>query len=761
MLQRVQPGPTTATLTDIQWELGRRKLAAFARLAWPYVDPATYLHNWHIDAIAEHLQAVNRGEITRLLINIPPRHMKSLISVVMWPVWTWIQDAQMLDTGIVRPTIGPHCKFMTLSYSGDLALRDATKSRELIRSAWFQENYGHLFRLNPGQDAKSRYLNDHGGHRIASSVSGIGTGEGGDIIVVDDANNVKDIESATIRDETIRWYDESMQTRLNQAKYGAFVVIQQRVHERDLTGHILAKNLGYTHLCLPARFDPGHPHVYRGDRRSVPGEPLWPARFDAEALEGLARAMGSYACTPAESPVLMADLSMKPISTVRAGDVVVGFETNPLGEDAGYSRQRLVPAKVKAVHRYPSARVVRMKLDSGEVIRCTPDHKWYRRQRETGAHYAPAKIGAPLVRVCPARLPKIDDLRLAGWLGGFYEGEGTVSFVRRHKNCRPVARIAFYQGAGRNKPLCDKLEAALDYFGFDYAVSMDERKDPSAGVNFEYRCYTLRGKTLPLMQRFLHVTRTDKWRDRMIEGAFGTKFSTGKERVVSIHDDGVEDVFALETETGNYVVWGLASSNSAGQLQQLPAPREGGLFKRHHFEIVDAVPAKRKLVRSWDFAATAEGTSFDPDYTAGVLMSRDEQGFYYVEDVVRFRGSAAEVDTSVQNVASFDGRATKVTVPKDPGSAGKALAAYYTRMLAGYDVSTIAPTGDKVTRATPFAAQVEAGNVKLLRAPWNAAFLDELCIFPNGAHDDQVDAAADAFNTLAEPGGNGYRIRRF
>lgn len=184
----------------------------------------------------------------------------------------------------------------------------------------------------------------------------------------------------------------------------------------------------------------------------------------------------------------------------------------------------------------------------------------------------------------------------------------------------------------------------------------------------------------------------------------------------------------------------------AGQYQQRPSPREGGLFKRAWFEIVDAIPATAtRKARAWDLGATEGGG----DATAGVKASRTPDGVFYIEDVRHDRLGPAGVERLIVTTASQDGTACTVRLPQDPGAAGKAYAATLITKLAGYPVKAIAPTGDKQTRATPAAAQAEAGNIKILRGPWNEAFLNEVCTFPSGSHDDQVDALADAINELA------------
>jgi len=194
----------------------------------------------------------------------------------------------------------------------------------------------------------------------------------------------------------------------------------------------------------------------------------------------------------------------------------------------------------------------------------------------------------------------------------------------------------------------------------------------------------------------------------------------------------------------------------AGQFQQRPTPRSGGMFQRGDFEIVDAVPAKvRRRVRAWDFAASKEKPGKQPDWTVGLRMALAD-GVFYIEDVCRGRWSASEVERTLKNTASQDGTTISIRMPQDPGAAGKADAETKVKLLAGYSVVVKPISGDKATRARPASAQAEAGNVKLLRGPWNEAFLDEICAFPNAAFDDQVDAFADALNELAL--GSSYNI---
>ena len=275
-------------LHQVETEEMKRSLKEFTKNSWQAIEPGRdFYDNWHIDAISEHLQAVVEGDIKRLIINIPPRHMKSISVAVALPAWTW--------------TIQPSKRFLFASYAGSLSIRDSVKCRRLIDSQWYKSYFGDTFKLTSDQNQKQRFENDKTGQRIATSVDGALTGEGGDIIVIDDPHNVREAESSTVREGVLEWWDQAMQTRLNDPKTGAFIIIMQRVHENDLTGHILRNEYNaWDHLCLPARYEIGHPTPTRtslgfSDPRTKEGELLWEKRIDEKTLGTLEKSLGSYA----------------------------------------------------------------------------------------------------------------------------------------------------------------------------------------------------------------------------------------------------------------------------------------------------------------------------------------------------------------------------------------------------------------------------------------------------------------------------------
>ena len=471
--------PAVPSLSEADWiaierEYCERSLTHFIRQAWPVLEPATpYCHGYHIDAICDHLAAVDRGEIRNLLINIPPRCMKSLLVSVMWPAWRW--------------ALHPTTRWLFASYAQQLSIRDSLKMRRLIESPWYQSLWGDKYALTSDQNAKMRFENDATGYRIATATGATATGEGGDLVVVDDPHSAAGAGSEAQRQTTLTWWDETMSTRLNDPKTGAKVIVMQRLHERDLSGHVLEQG-GYEHLCLPLEYEPER-HCVTGigwqDWRGEPGELLWPERLGLKERDTKYRELGDY----------------------------------------GYS----------------------------------------------------------------------------------------------------------------------------------------------------------------------------------------------------------------------------------GQFQQRPSPRGGGLFPVDRFEIMHHPPAPKDIqytVRQWDKAGTAGGGA----YTAGVLMHRLHSGQYVVADVVRGQFGALDREQRIKQTAAADGVKTKVVVEQEPGSGGKESAESTIRNLSGYRVEADRVTGDKVTRAEPYAAQVQGGNVALVAAPWNNAFIAEHETFPNGTYKDQVDAAAGAFAHLSPIG---------
>ena len=499
------------SLDDVQRQLALRSLNHFLAKGWRSIDPSPFLPNWHIDVIGEHFTDVVKGRTRRLIVNIPPRMIKSIFGAVALPAWTWVQPEDP-----AYPLQGPGVRFLYASYAHTLSLRDSTKTRRLIESPWYRSvKASQIWSLGPDyyatvdahgrevgwtptpgwelqkdQNTKTKFENTAGGYRLATSVDGALTGEGGDIIVIDDAHNAKEVQSDVMLESVANWWDHAMSTRLNNPKIGAYIVIMQRLHHRDLTGHLLAKDYGgWTHLCLPMEYEPDHPYVYGKDPRTKPGALLHEARVGPKEVEQLKKDLGQY--------------------------------------------------------------------------------------------------------------------------------------------------------------------------------------------------------------------------------------------------------------------------GAAGQLQQRPAPREGGLFKRHYFQRAGALPHDVVSVRGWDLASTSTLTASNPDWTYTILLSKQRStGKYFLSKGRQFREQGAEVELEMMQTAKHEGKRIGIAIPQDPGQAGKSQAQYYVKKLAGWIVYINTMSGDKIVRATPWSLQAEQLNFFIVytddpnQDAWIEPFLSSVTIFPNGDHDDDVDAVSLAFEAI-------------
>lgn len=272
------------TLDDIRAakkELARRSLAEFAKQAWHVLEPATDLKwGWALDAICEHLEAVTHGDIKRLLMNVPPGSMKSLLTGVIWPAWEWgPQDRASL-------------RYLGTAHKQELGVRDNMKCRRLIQSEWYQSRWP--VSLTSDQNAKTKFENDKTGFREAMAFASM-TGARGDRVILDDPHSVDDANSVAKLSADITTFREALPSRVNNDK-SAIVIIMQRLNEADVSS--VAIELGYEHLMIPMRYEPKRSRVTSigwQDPRKVDGELMFPDRFPDEQVKELEATMGSYA----------------------------------------------------------------------------------------------------------------------------------------------------------------------------------------------------------------------------------------------------------------------------------------------------------------------------------------------------------------------------------------------------------------------------------------------------------------------------------
>ena len=268
-------------IAAVERELCRRSLAHFAKRAWSVLEPATELKwGWALDAICEHLEAVTHNDIRRLLMNVPPGSMKSLLTSVIWPAWEW------------GPQNMPAMRFINTAHKQDLAVRDNLKCRRLIQSSWYQSLWPVV--LTGDQNAKTKFENDKTGFREAMAFTSM-TGSRGDRVILDDPHSVDDANSQAHLAAGVKTFREALPSRVNNDK-SAIIIIMQRLHEADVSAEALA--LGYEHLCIPMRFEPARrctTSIGWQDPRKIDGELMFPDRFPEAQVRELEISLGSYA----------------------------------------------------------------------------------------------------------------------------------------------------------------------------------------------------------------------------------------------------------------------------------------------------------------------------------------------------------------------------------------------------------------------------------------------------------------------------------
>lgn len=272
--------------TDLVRSICKDSYFEFFNIAWEVLEPTTELiPNWHIKYLCDLLQseveriAVGKPKDKDIIINIPPRSLKSSITTIFLNAWTWIRY--------------PHLKFITASYNQELANSLSTATRRLIESNWYQEHFGHTFKLTTDQNTKSWFENDKGGMRKAVGVGSGITGQGCDIKIVDDALNPQMADSDAERLNCLEWYDKTLFSRLNNQNIGIRIIIMQRLHQNDLTGHLLSKRaMYYKHICIPVEnTEMVSPKELVGNYKDGL---FFPKRFPASSLSEYKSNLGTY-----------------------------------------------------------------------------------------------------------------------------------------------------------------------------------------------------------------------------------------------------------------------------------------------------------------------------------------------------------------------------------------------------------------------------------------------------------------------------------
>jgi predicted phage terminase large subunit-like protein len=290
---RAKRGTTAPALQPMSTQPPSLTLKQFVELAWRTLEPVSDLQwNWHLDLICEYLTLVKDNEFKNvcgqhlegIIFNVPPRTMKSLLITVFFPIWVW--------------TFDPARRFMFVSYSEKLSTQHSVFRRMVIESDLYQERWGRLFSFSKDQNLKSHYENSSRGAMFSTGMQATATGLGGDVLIFDDPLNPEQAVSQLEREAVNLRFDTTFRSRVNNPVTGVKIIIMQRLHELDLTGHILSREAArWKHIALPALGEQSTSYEFPSGRTETlnAGQPLWPARLPQSFLDSQRIGMGSWA----------------------------------------------------------------------------------------------------------------------------------------------------------------------------------------------------------------------------------------------------------------------------------------------------------------------------------------------------------------------------------------------------------------------------------------------------------------------------------
>ena len=277
-------------VNELEKRACEKSLAQFVKCAWHIIEPGTpLLWNWHINTVCGYLEAFHKHQLPdrRLIINIPPGTLKSILVSVMYPAWVWCTE--------------PENRFLSFANEQGLSIRDALRMKQIVTSEWYQEKW--LISMQADQNEKTLFANDERGFRQSQGITASNTGKRGDVVIMDDLIDAKHAFSDVIRQSINDTFDQTITSRINDPIKSGFILIMQRLHESDIAGHLLKKSkTKWTHLSIPMRYE-GSPSFDAGrdigrpelnDPRTKKGQLLFPQRFTEQSVQALAEDLGEY-----------------------------------------------------------------------------------------------------------------------------------------------------------------------------------------------------------------------------------------------------------------------------------------------------------------------------------------------------------------------------------------------------------------------------------------------------------------------------------
>ncbi len=776
-------------------------LSQYIREAWHVIEPGTpYVHGWHIDALAEHLEALTRGEIRNLLITMPPRHMKSICVAVMWPTWVW--------------TTCPEKRFLFASYAQGLSTRDSVKCRRIIESPWYRRRWGHMATLTSDMNLKMRFENSRMGYRLATSVGGSNTGEGGDFlaclpwgatvmtprgdqcigaVVETRADNYVLGPSGWNRIESYQRNPGKPIIEFVLSNGCTLNATEDHPVWTEERGYIPAKvvslSYGKFHLrSLHRQFSAPPSPCGQGKVDSLFSSMLWgetarPRQSDVEGRRGdvglhaLQRAICMQAQRIAQAKVLFICLwgsretraqaaqlsgmseffypeevqSEKLFEALRGQD---SSDTCTWRKEWEVSYWRMV----SKIFAWVYAEIARChQSERRESVRHMLDATW----PVTGPSYRRDSVHPCLDKFSDAlHLMSSQDPHEDRHQPIIDEAVG-ITAIRCLPSPAYVYNLsvtpdhAFYadnilvhncDDAHNIKEVSSKIKRTAVIDWWDQVMSTRGNDPKTVGkVVVAQRCHH---QDLPG-----HILSRGGWDHLNLPAEYeGASTPTSIGWVDPRKDDGdllwagrfgPVEIAQLKKDLGSYA--------AAGQLQQRPSPLEGGMVKRHWWQWYQAAPECEEYIQSWDCAFKDTKTS---SYVVGQVWGRKDADFYLLDQV----RDHLDFTSTLRAIRSLSQKWPQAIAKYIEDKAnGTAIINTLCHEIVG--IIPVNPTDSKQARFASVTPVIESGNVYLKQgAPWSDDVVEEAAAFPDGPFDDICDSTSQALNELTHTGSVGITV---
>ncbi len=712
----------------------------------------------------------------------------SMTCCVFWPAWEWIHK--------------PETRWLFVSYSDDFAMRDSVKTRTLIKSEWYQSHWRDKYYVKYNADAKSKFENSKMGFRQSTSIQGGGTGSRADRVCIDDPLKIEEAYSQTERDKVNKWYDEVGSMRGSDPRTSTEVIVHQRLHVEDITGHLL-KSGNHVHFFVPLEFDPGHvceTPIWK-DPRTIPGDCCWPARFTPEIVAEKKKTLGFYggqaqlqqrpeqleggiirkqwfckfvqhlpkqarrvrswdlACLVAGTMIETIG-GQVPIENIKAGDLVMTRDGYKEVEWSGMTK------KVK--------KATSLTFSNGATICGTADHKIWSQEHgwldvdKFGSGRYSLIVSNNGDYLCRREVPTLNSSSLTGYAIEGSQERNTSIHGGGTRILENILTTRFTEPFGDSitgpflKVMTSITRMAMSTI--TTFLTLNACRDQSTPENTERLMNGIcdpkqssKGLWLGKNNGTISLTKimcVSSVNRLLSQGSLKRQnfaqscavSETGEAllrnaRFVNHHLSAMDIAVRRHVETNIGQQRVNVAGNSLGSANKF-RPVAVKVVDKHYIGSEKEIPVYDLTVKdAHEFFANGvlvhnstagERSKGKVCFTASVLMSRDHNGLFYVEEVLRGKWDSHERDQIMIATAHSDrsryGAVTTV-VEREGGSSGKDQEQAITKLLYGFEVWFEHPTGPKDTRIMAFASQLGAGNVYFpMDAPWFADYVQELCL---------------------------------